>query len=109
MSKIVLAGIVGSLTVVTGLLFYSANLRDSKSSDEDDSDTESESETETEPKTKIRTRINEKGGKEKEKEKEKEELDVIEDKPISKKRERHATTSKKVPRSKSNTRRNRNR
>ena len=101
MSKIVLAGIVGSLTVVTGLLFYSANLRDSKSSDEDESDTE----TEPKPKTRTRTRINE---REEEKE-EDEELEVIEDKPISKKRERHATTSKKVPMSKSNTRRNRNR
>ena len=105
MSKIVLAGIVGSLTVVTGLLFYSANLRDSKSSDEDESDTESE----TEPKTKTRTKTNEKEGKEKEGKEKEEEFVVIEDKPISKKRERHATTSKKIPRSKSNTRRNRNR
>ena len=103
MSKIVLAGIVGGLTVVTGLLFYSAKLRDSKlSSDEGDSDTESE--VETEPKTKTRT-----NKKDKEKEEEKKELEVIEVNPISKKRERHATTSKIVSRPKSNTRRNRNR
>lgn len=97
MSKIVLAGIVGGLTIVTGLLFYSANLRDSKSSDNgDDSDTESE--VETEPKTKNRIRTNKK-----------EELEIIEENPISNKRIRHATTSKNVSRPKSNTRRNRNR
>jgi len=102
MSKIVLAGIVGGLTIVTGLLFYSANLRDSKSSDEDESDTESELETEI--KTRTRTRTNKKEEEEKE-----EELDVIEEKPISNKRIRHTTTSKNVSRPKSNTRRNRNR
>ena len=98
MSKIVLAGIVGGLTVVTGLLLYSANLRDSKSlSDEDD-----DSDTETEPKTRTKTN-------KKEEEEEKEELEIIEEKPISNKRIRHATTSKNVSRHKSNTRRNRNR
>jgi FtsZ-interacting cell division protein ZipA len=100
MSKIVLAGILGGLTVVTGLLFYSANLRDSKSSSyEDGSDSDSDSESDTEPKTKTRTN----------KKEEEKEIEVIEEKPISKKRERHATTSKNVSRTKSNTRRNRNR
>jgi len=110
MSKIVLAGIVGGLTVVTGLLFYSANLRDSKSSDKsdksDESDSDTESELETELKTRTRTKTNK---KEEEKEEKEEELEVIEEKPISKKRNRHATTSKNVSRPKSNTRRNRNR
>jgi hypothetical protein len=104
MSKIVLAGIVGGLTVVTGLLFYSAKLRDSKSSSyEDGSDSDSDSDSDTEPKTKTRTNKKEK------EEKEEKEIEVIEEKPISKKRERHATTSKNVSRTKSNTRRNRNR
>jgi len=107
MSKIVLAGIVGGLTVVTGLLFYSANLRDSKSSDKsDESDSDTDSDTETELKTRTRTKTNK---KEEEKEEEEDELEMIEEKPISKKRNRHATTSKNVSRPKSNTRRNRNR
>lgn len=83
MSKTILAGVLGGVTLVTGLLFYGIYLRDK----------EQNITLETDENEKI------------EKKEEKEEKTEKEIKPVSKKRK--STTSRNFQTNKSNTKRNR--